>query len=102
MQHQDIWVNGGFIYVDAGVRGIILYRKTVQEFIAFERNCTYQPLDSCATVEVDESLLFMVCPCCGSTFDFEGNPTGGPAEWPLKRYRTYLDGNFVTITNEGF
>ncbi len=101
-EYQKLQNDGGHVYIDAGVRGIILYRKTVNDFIAFERNCTFQPLDSCATVEVDNSSFFMIDPCCSSTFDFEGNPTGGPAEWPLKRYRTFLDGFYLKITSDDF
>jgi hypothetical protein len=91
---------GGFIYHEGGVRGIILYRQSQDLFLAFERNCPYQPLNSCAKVEVDESTLFMVDPCCSSTFDFDGNPTGGPAELPLRQYRTYLDQNYLLITSD--
>jgi len=101
-EYQNLQFIGGYAYLDAGVRGIILYRKSTNDYIAFERNCTYRPLDSCATVEVDSSLLFMVDHCCGSTFDFEGNPTSGPAEWPLKRYYTFLDGTYLKIANSDF
>ena len=101
-EYQNLQNVGGFVYIDAGVRGIILYRKSVNDYIAFERNCTYRPLDSCATVGVDNSLLFMLDTCCNSTFDFEGNPTGGPAEWPLKRYYTFLDGSYLFVTSDDF
>jgi hypothetical protein len=91
---------GGFVYHEGGVRGIIIYRQSQDRFLAFERNCPFQPMDSCARVEVDESTLFMIDPCCSSTFDFDGYPTGGPAEFPLRLYRTYLDQNFLLITSE--
>lgn len=91
---------GGFVYINAGVRGIIIYRSTADRYLAFERNCPYQPLDDCALVKVDESTLFMVDSCCTSTFDFDGYPTGGPARTPLRQYRTFLDGNFLTIMSD--
>lgn len=91
---------GGFVYLEAGVRGIIVYRKAPDRYLAFERNCPYQPLDECALVKVDESTLFMVDTCCNSTFDFDGYPTGGPARLPLRQYRTFLDQNLLSITSD--
>lgn len=91
---------GGYVYIEGGVRGIIVYRQSQDRFLAFERNCPFQPMDPCARVEVDESTLFMIDPCCSSTFDFDGYPTGGPAEFQLRQYRTFLDQNFLLITSD--
>jgi len=91
---------GGFVYITGGVRGIIIYRKSTNEYLAFERNCTYQPFDACANVKVDESTLFMIDTCCSSTFSFDGIPTGGPAQIPLRQYRTFLDHSLLTITSD--
>jgi nitrite reductase/ring-hydroxylating ferredoxin subunit len=94
--------NGGYIYInDIGVRGVILYRQNAQTYIAYERNCSYRPLDACATVEVDGSMLFMIDPCCSSTFEFTtGFPQSGVAWRPLRRYSTSLNGTLLTITND--
>jgi Rieske Fe-S protein len=92
--------DGGYILVnDGGVRGIILYRKNSTTYYAFERNCTFQPNDACATVDIHASTLFMQDACCGSSFNFDGNPTGGPAWRPLQRYETLLSGNTLIITD---
>lgn len=92
--------NAGFILInDAGVRGIILYRKNSTTYLAFERNCSFQPNDACATVDVHASTLFMQDACCGSSFNFEGRPTGGPAWRQLQQYETSLSGNTLTITD---
>jgi hypothetical protein len=92
--------DGGFLLInDAGFRGIILYRKAIDKFLAFERNCSFQPLDACATVDIHSSTLYMEDTCCGSTFNFEGNRTGGPAWRPLLQYETISNGNSVTITD---
>jgi len=99
LQYQNLQFVGGHVAIEGGVRGIIIYRASTTEYRAFERNCSFEPLNTCARVEVDGSNFFMVDPCCSSTFDFQGFPTGGPASLPLRKYVTLLDGNFLTITN---
>lgn len=84
-----------------GVRGIIVYRLDAKTYLAYERNCSYHPNDACATVNVHSSGLYLVDPCCGSTFNFsDGNPSGGIAWRPLRQYRTQLVGTTLTITSD--
>lgn len=96
--------DGGFKAINdqnAGVRGIIVYRQSASSYYAYERNCSFHPNEACATVEVHSSGLFMTDPCCTSTFGFSGGmPTGGPAWRPLRQYRTQLNSNVLTITDE--
>ncbi|MCU0398850.1 MAG: hypothetical protein MUC73_12200 [Cyclobacteriaceae bacterium] len=92
----------GYHYMsgDVGVRGLIIHKKSPTEYLVFERNCSYQPNSACATVEVHSSTLFMQDVCCGSIFNWDGNPTGGPAWRPLRQYVSYLNGTELTITDE--
>ncbi len=84
-----------------GARGIIVYRVNSSTYLAYERNCSYRPNEACATVNVHNSGLFMIDPCCNSSFNFtDGLPTGGPAWRPLNQYRTQLNGLTLTITDE--
>jgi len=100
-EYQSLSFTGGYYYKnDIGVRGVILYRKSLSEVVAFERNCSFQPGDACATVEVHISTLFMQDYCCNSTFNFDGVPTGGPAWRNLRQYYTRLNGSTLTITSE--
>jgi hypothetical protein len=99
--YPALLTDGGYITInDGGVRGIILYRKSLTTYIAFERNCTFQPTEACATVDVHSSTLYLYDACCGSSFNFEGKPTGGPAWRSLQRYQTQLSGNSLIITDE--
>jgi Rieske Fe-S protein len=96
-------LDGGYIdNRSEGVRGLIIYRKNSSTYLAFERNCSFQPNDACATVEVHSSSLYMFDPCCGSTFDFDGNPTGNPAWRPLRQYLTSFSPgtNTLTVTDQ--
>jgi nitrite reductase/ring-hydroxylating ferredoxin subunit len=86
---------------DIGVKGVIVYRVNSGTYVAYERNCSYKPLDACATVGIDASNLFMVDYCCSSKFDFAtGNPIGGPAWRPLQKYETSFTGSSLTITDQ--
>jgi len=88
-------------YNDIGVRGVIVYCVDVGIYHAYERNCSYTPNEACATVNIDPSSLYMIDPCCNSTFDFNtGMPSGGVAWRPLRQYRTRFNGTDLTITDE--
>ena len=83
-----------------GVKGVIVVRQSANTFLAFERNCPYQPFDACATGSLDRnSRLFMRDSCCTSQFDLRGQVIGGPAPRPLKQYSTSLQGSLLNITN---
>lgn len=101
-QYQDLSINGGYIYLNEGVRGIILYRVNSTTYNAFERNCSYLPYEAGSTVEVHSSNLFLSDPSCGSSFSVnDGTPTGGPARIPLRRYTIIRSGgNAITITDD--
>ena len=85
---------------DGGVKGVIVVRQSAGVYLAFERNCPYQPYDACALVSLDRSSrLFMRDSCCNSQFDLRGQITGGPSPRPLKQYSTSLQGSLLNITN---
>lgn len=108
---QDILINlnlpeynslktNGYQYLPDGVRGIIVFRLTSGSYYALERNCSYQPNNACATVDVHSSGLYLLDSCCSSTFNTTGSPTGGPAWRSLRKYATSLQGDILTITDE--
>ncbi len=83
-----------------GVKGVIVVRQSAGIYLAFERNCPYQPYDACALVSLDRnSRLFMRDSCCNSQFDLRGQITGGPSPRPLKQYSTNVQGSLLSITN---
>lgn len=85
---------------NGGVKGVIVVRQSAGIFLAFERNCPYQPYDACALVSLDHnSKLFMRDSCCASQFSLKGQVTGGPAPLPLKQYSVSIQGNLLSITN---
>lgn len=89
----------GYVYRNGGVRGIVVVRQNAQQYLAFERNCPYQPYDACAKVSMDRSGFFLVDSCCTSRFDLNGQLTSGPSRRPLRQYTISLNGNLLYITN---
>jgi Rieske Fe-S protein len=95
---------GNYVTIDGyGVGGLIIFRVDQNEFMAFDRACTYEASRSC--VLTDDAGMFE-CPCCGSRFwmvnskDIAGTVYQGPASYPLKRYNCYCDGvNTIRVTN---
>lgn len=92
-QFQTLNTIGNYVYVTGGVRGIIVYHKTLHEFSAYERSCPYDPNTSAAIVEVDSSGLGLVDYNCGSRYNIlDGSIVNGPTSYPLRQYYCEYDG----------
>ena len=100
-EFTDLNVPGNSVMITGGVRGIIIYRSSEYEFIALERNCTYQPSNECARVEpLDISSPIAIDSCCGSKFLLQdGSVIKGPASLPLVQYQTSYNGSTLYIYN---
>jgi nitrite reductase/ring-hydroxylating ferredoxin subunit len=91
---------GGWIYSAGGLKGLIIYRRSTNEFTAYDRQCTYDPNESCSILQVLSATLTVVDSCCGSQFSIvNGGVTKGPASQSMIQYRTTYDGNSVHIFN---
>ncbi|WP_317896994.1 hypothetical protein [Aurantibacillus circumpalustris] len=92
---------GGWMYVDhIGINGIIIYRKSQEEFVAIERTSSYLPDNSAAKVQVLIDNFTLRDTVSNSQWRlFDGTVTQGPAEWPLRIYGTSFNGNALTIKN---
>ena len=104
IQASEVGGVGSAIYTSSsyGVRGIIIYHINSNEYLAFERTCSYRPSDACELVYLDNETnpTFLVDSCCNSRFLLEdGTPFDGPALLPLKQYATFFDGTYIQITN---
>lgn len=95
----NIGAPGGWIYLNGGVAGILLYRKNLDEFIAYDRASTYNPVADCG-ITVDLDNIILEDPCSDSQFLItDGSVIQGPASQALKRYNTNLYGNNLSIYN---
>jgi len=91
---------GGSVPVTGGYRGIIIYRKSDNEFMAYERACANDPTADSAQVRIEVSGITCYCPKCKSKYILlDGSPFEGPSQWPLKQYRTNYDGTYLYVSN---
>jgi hypothetical protein len=98
-QFQKLKLDGGFVYLDGGLKGIILYRANENSYLAFDRACPHHP--NVGIVQVDPSSLFMIDHSCNSSFNFsDGQPTGGPAPRALIQYRVDQESSVLKINDE--
>ncbi len=90
---------GNYIYLNGGVGGILVYRKSLDEFIAYDRASPYNPTYDCR-VEVQKDMIHIKDPCSESEYlIIDGSVLQGPANQALKRYTTILNGSQLSIFN---
>ena len=99
-EYADLEAIGGAIFINGGVKGIIVYHSNVNEYIAFDRNCSFDPSSTCAKIDSISSTTAF-CGCCSSVFllDQNGVAANGPALLPLKKYYTSFSSGKLRITN---
>ena len=84
-----------------GYRGIFVYRVSMDEFRAYDRACTYSPHTCTLNISEDNAVL-VGAECSESVYSLlDGYPLEGPANYPLREYRTYFNSvsNRLTIRN---
>lgn len=97
---MDYIPEGGYKYVNAGYRGIIVYRFLHDQFMVYERCCPYDPENTEAIIKVDPSGSTCIDSACMSKFVlYDGSPYDGPSPYPLMQYRSSYDGEVLNIYN---
>jgi len=95
-ENSALLVVGGALALGSNVidsKGILLYRQSDTNVLAFSRNCTH---NSCTIDSFQNGTSS--CPCHGSQFNTSGNVVVGPAVNPLTQYSAAIADNIVTIT----
>lgn len=99
-EYLELNAVGGWVNLTGGYRGIVIYRKSVSEFMAYERACPYDWDLADGRVDVDASGLTARCPACKSQYILiDGSPFAGPSTYPLKQYQTQYDGIQLYVFN---
>ena len=120
LQYQELNFVNGWIYITSDVestsRGIIVYRQSDTEFLAYDRLPPNEP-DACTDSQGNTTRLvvdfpFVVDLCNNAYYNILNGqiivaepdkipnfPTDGTTIYPLIQYRTTFDGNVLTISN---
>lgn len=100
-EFQELRTPGNSVTISGGVRGILVHCNYTDEYVAWERNCPYQPSNDSARIYIDSTGLFAICEHCNSKFFLmDGSVIEGPAEIPLLQYSTYLENEILYISNQ--
>ena len=107
--YQELNIVGGWLYLgeedgaEPPSRGIIVYRLSTEDFLAFERTPPYKP-DSCcnASKTICSALIvdypFILDTCSSSKYlILDGSPVEGPSYMPLSMYVTEYYGDLLFI-----
>lgn len=100
--YSDLNGVGGYAFVNGGSKGIIVYRRSIDEFIAFDRHSPADLDGSCSTPLTPDSSNFLILNdiCNSATFSlYDGSPISN-SDFGLRQYTTTWDGNqYVRIYN---
>lgn len=89
----------GWASFSGGVSGIIIFRRSIDEFAAFDQACPHHPFDRCGRITRVDSPIAS-CGCCNSNFLlFDGSVISGPSRFPLKQYRTSFQHPWLRVTS---
>lgn len=83
-----------------GFSGVLVYTDFDGKYCAFDLCCPYEAQRDIKITPNENGEA--VCQKCGSVFSIAygiGNPVSGPAKQPLKRYKTFVQGDMLYITN---
>lgn len=99
-EYLELNLIGGFVYVTGGVKGLIIYREDMENFMCYDRACPYDYDVNGSIITVDTSGLILVDTLCGSKYLItDGSVVNGPTSRSLKQYRTYFNGEMLHIYN---
>ena len=91
---------GGWVNLTGGYKGVVVYRASSDEFVAFERACPYDWETDSAYVDVEPSGLVLQCKKCKSEYlILDGSIVSGVAKYPLKQYKADFDGQTLHVYN---
>jgi nitrite reductase/ring-hydroxylating ferredoxin subunit len=91
---------GGAVLISGhGVAGIIIYRRSDNMYVAYDRCSSVNPQNKCA-VTLDNPSLTATDPCSGAKFSlFDGTPVKAPATKSLKSYQVTANSLYLMVTN---
>ncbi len=90
---------GGYIYVDGGSKGIIVYRD-IDGYRAYERHSPHKSTESCSLVSVDSTGIYGVEGCDQIKYYLtDGTVATGNSSIPLLQYQTRESQGILQVFN---
>lgn len=86
---------GGYAFVNGGSKGIIVYRRGIDDFVAFDRHSPADIAGSCAQplTPDDDNFLVLIDSCNNASFSlYDGSPISN-SDFGLRMYATAWNGN---------
>ncbi len=93
--YSDLVNVSGWAYVAGGSRGIIVYRRGIDDFVAFDRHSPADENGDCpgALFPDNNNFLQLNDTCYSAAFSlYDGSPISG-SDYGLRQYQTAWDGN---------
>ncbi|WP_107037210.1 Rieske (2Fe-2S) protein [Brumimicrobium mesophilum] len=102
--YADLQGIGGWAYVSGiGSKGVIVYRQSLNVFVAFDRHSPAEGSFDCETGLTPDPNNFLILndPCSNAQFSlYDGSIIGGDTKWGLRSYLVeYYGGQFIRIYN---
>ena len=113
--YQQLNTPGGWLYLDEqpgiyipyGSRGVIVYRLSMYEFKAFERQppdfpyqCCEEYMEECTKLIVGANYPFIKDTCNGNLYQMlDGSLFSGDGVYPLIEYSAMYDGGLLHVFN---
>ncbi|MGN0033961.1 MAG: hypothetical protein ACI358_09345 [Candidatus Limimorpha sp.] len=101
MEYFELNTVGGYIYIEAEYPsyGIIIYRKNIDEFMAYDRIPPNYPFD-CENNRLFVDYPFVMDTCKGYEYlILDGSIVKGGSGYPLVQYFTEYDGTNLRVYN---
>lgn len=93
-------VGGWMYYPGAGYKGLIIYRKNLQEFVVLERASPENPSDAASAVKVRSDNFTLTDTVKNASWQIvDGAAMNSSSAWPLRLYGNTYDGNILSIRN---
>lgn len=95
--YADLQSVGSWTFVSGGAKGIIVYRKSFDQFVAFDRQSPANGGADCAIALTPDTSNFLQLNdvCSGARFSlYDGSPMSG-SDFGLRQYQVVWDGNFM-------
>jgi nitrite reductase/ring-hydroxylating ferredoxin subunit len=89
------YVSNSVYYGGVGIRGIIIFNTTGNDYTAFDAACPNQALSGCSTMTIKG--INSVCPCDNKEYSLYSGQ--GSLQYPMKQYRVEVKGNIIRVYN---